>query len=869
MRDLPQWLLANAGFNKQLKHLTVDSVARQFEAVRKAEEFSNLEEFDLSYLMTCASILAHSSDGRCQDAALRIAQYCLSSQNTLAHKRDGAALILDALANRTAIKLAERRNFLELGYEERLPPNAQLDSTKRRFRYTIDLADNTKFIANKFQAAFWEELESNTWVSASAPTSVGKSFVLEAWIHDYLIRNDKNTVVYLVPTRALISQVERDLSLRLDPNKIGAINIASLPLSKSYDPSKANVFVFTQERLHIFLNSFEAPPVIDLLVVDEAHKIGDGHRGVFLQQVIEQICVENSNVKTIFASPFTENPELLLEDGPQGKSKSIKSFDITVNQNIIWVSQKPRHPKDWNISLCFQDIIVPIGDFSLENTPSPESKRLPFVAVALSKGKPGNIIYVNGAADAEKTARQVYDCLDDNELDSEVIDLIDLCEKTIHKNFLLNKMLKRGVAFHYGNMPLLVKSEIERLFSLNKISYLICTSTLVEGVNMSCRNIFVRGPKKGTHALMNSEDFWNLAGRAGRWGKEFQGNVICVDTDHEELWIDGIAPKSKAGVKISRTTDEIIGNSSNLLDYIQSEDHFNISSKNPQLEHVFSYLSIAYIEYGSLGDNPFLRRQSSAAIEKLNAAVKFVLDGLSFPQSVIKRNPGISPLLMEELFLRFGRDPNKPPERLLLAEPSSNDALDSYVSAFTRISDHLSPRLGFSSKQAYIRALLVVRWMRGFPLARLISERISYLRKKLSSDTDANIIRSVMKDVEEIARYQAPRLLSCYNDLLAHYFLSIDRLDLQKEVTDVSVFLELGLNQKTQLSLVGIGLSRTAAVMLSEIISNDNFSEDECANWLLDYDWQSSDFPNLVQVEIKDSLEKFLRKSRFAKTGIY
>jgi hypothetical protein len=29
--------------------------------------------------------------------------------------------------------------------------------------------------------------------------------------------------------------------------------------------------------------------------------------------------------------------------------------------------------------------------------------------------------------------------------------------------------LQRGVAFHYGNMPLLIRTEIERLFRANKI----------------------------------------------------------------------------------------------------------------------------------------------------------------------------------------------------------------------------------------------------------------------------------------------------------------------------------------------------------------------------------------------------------------
>lgn len=151
------------------------------------------------------------------------------------------------------------------------------------------------------------------WISASAPTSVGKSFILESWIQDYLAVNENSLVVYLVPTRALISEVARELKVRLPADRV---NIASLPLAKYYKAGTSNVFIFTQERLHIFLNTFEDKPKIDALIVDEAHKIGDRHRGVFLQQVIELASEENPDLKIIFASPFTDNPELLLQDAP-------------------------------------------------------------------------------------------------------------------------------------------------------------------------------------------------------------------------------------------------------------------------------------------------------------------------------------------------------------------------------------------------------------------------------------------------------------------------------------------------------------------------------------------------------------------------
>ena len=166
-------------------------------------------------MMTCASVLAHSENGRCQDAALRIAQFCLTDDSAPQQRRDGAALVLDALANQATIRLAEKRGYVHPDYQDRIPFRAQLGSTKRRILHTIKLADDESVVANAFQLEFWEGVESSQWISVSAPTSVGKSFILETWIREHLLRQRNSLVVYLAPTRALISEVEGELISKL------------------------------------------------------------------------------------------------------------------------------------------------------------------------------------------------------------------------------------------------------------------------------------------------------------------------------------------------------------------------------------------------------------------------------------------------------------------------------------------------------------------------------------------------------------------------------------------------------------------------------------------------------------------------------
>ncbi|MDW0359791.1 DEAD/DEAH box helicase [Halomonas venusta] len=868
MKELPVWLVSNEGFNRKLMILTLESVADQFDDLQRCVDFEYLPESDLSYMITCASLLAHSDYGRCQDAALRIAQYLLS--NKLADSRkDSAALVLDALTNRAAIGLAEKRGLISPDYRDRLPFFALCESVKREISTTVKLSELSEVVFNKFQKNVWDIASESKWVSLSAPTSVGKSFFLESWVQNKIASKVVNVVIYLVPTRALITQVESDLDEKLNPGSNKVANVSSLPLISSLSDSIPNVFVFTQERLQIFLNAFDCSPKIDLLIVDEAHKIGDGYRGVFLQHAIETVSEQNTNVEVVFASPFTSNPEILLQDAADAKAKAIQSSDVTVNQNLIWVNQVNRKPKEWEVSLCLPDQIKPLGNIFLKGSPYPVSKRITFVAVALAQGNPGNLVYVNGAADAEKAAEQIYDCLIDQDLcpdlsnDEEIKNLIDLCEKTIHGKFLLNKTLKRGVAFHYGNIPLLVRTEIERLFSENKIRYLVCTSTLIEGVNMSCKNIFVRGPKKGSDRPMSSEDFWNLAGRAGRWGKEFQGNVICIDTSMEKLWENDSPPRHKNNIFIKRTTDLIFEKKDSLKDFIENGAHHLANNNSKNFEYVFSYLAISFFKYDGLVNSPFLKKMPQQLVRELDWVVGESLSEISFPSTIIYRNPGISPLSMELLYRKFLKSGGDNPERFLMSDPSSNDALDTFVASFTRIGKNLSVNFSFNSRQAYVRALLVVNWMRGFSLSRLISDRISYQIKKGEAKKISTTIRDVMRDVEEIARYQAPKFISCYNDVLSYYYSTINREDLAKEVCDFSVFLELGLSQKTQISLVGLGLSRTAAVLVSEKISNDSFSESEALNWLVHFEQKYSDFPELVKDEIVKAIFNARAKNEF------
>lgn len=97
----------------------------------------------------------------------------------------------------------------------------------------------------------------------------------------------------------------------------------------------------------------------------------------------------------------------------------------------------------------------------------------------------------------------------------------------VHDNYELAEAINYGVAFHFGNLPQSIRDLIEHHFKIGNIDYLFCTSTLLEGVNLPARSVFILTHKKGPSPL-ESVDFWNLAGRAGRLSMELSGDIFVL-----------------------------------------------------------------------------------------------------------------------------------------------------------------------------------------------------------------------------------------------------------------------------------------------------------------------------------------------------
>ena len=855
LEELAAWLMTN-GIKEDVDALSRRIVRTELDNLAPDPE-GDEKPIDWHRLLFAGSILARSENRSYQEAALRIATGAVTLESSQP-VTDAGAVLLDKLSNFRAVALANDRKLLETDLEGRLGLGLRMEAQRRQLDLSVLVESSGRWLqVNDFQQRFWANANSNLWLSASAPTASGKTFLVLQWLIDHMRSTETRVSVYLAPTRALVSEIESNLTSLM--GKTDDIDVSSLPLRAKYDTAKAGgkklVLVFTQERLHLLANVLGDDVNVDLLVVDEAHKIGDNQRGVILQDAIERLERANSQLKVVFISPATQNPEELLADAPaDAKVAAVDSDSPTVIQNLIVAEQAPRKPKLWNLSLRQGSTPLPIGLLQLASSPGTLTKKLAFIAAAVGE-RGGTLVYANRAGDAEAIAALISQLIPEiAETDKELVELADLAKKGVHPNFALGSLVLQGVAFHYGNMPSLIRLEVERLFRSGKIRFLVCTSTLIEGVNLSCRTIVVRGPRKGMGHPMEPHDFWNLAGRAGRWGNEFQGNIICIDPDDADAWPNGVPTRSRYPIK--RESDAVLETGDSLAEYLDRRTDTPLVeiADTGKYEQVGAYLLATYLRLGSIKDARFAKRHSPNTIAKLEERLALIAGKIDISADLAERHPGVSALGLQQL-LEALRAYEKDIENLLPATVDSQDSYDRFVTIMRRINENLFPAF-MPDGLIPLHALIVIQWLKGFSLAAMIRKNIEYHRNNNRPFKLPKLIRDTMELVEQIARFRAPKYLSAYMDILHLHLREIGREDLIDDDLDIGTQLEFGVSTVTLLSLMELGLSRMTAVTLYEKIARDNLTKEGCLAWVAEREgeFDGMEIPAIIVREIREKL---------------
>jgi helicase len=370
-------------------------------------------------------------------------------------------------------------------------------------------------------------------VVVEMPTSAGKTLLAEFSIIQARALNPQGTVAYVVPTRALVNQITQ--RLRRDLSMLGLTVEASIPVA-DLDPTESlmledriDVLVCTPEKLSLLIkDSHSSVRSLSLAVIDEAHNIGDGDRGVKLDLLLGTLKREKPETRFLLLTPFVPNANQLsrwLGD----MTEATISLDWRPSERVAVTAhwKKPKQEQHQLILTTLSssgNVDVPEGetvvilksDSEPAKSKSAVSSRL---AEELSK-KGGVLILTRGRGTAEKRAQEIASFRSKKVNISPLLAAVrNFAELELGQGHPLPSMLERGVAFHHAGLSHDLRYLLERLIDDGDVNIIAGTTTLAQGLNFPISSVIVETlskPYGDSSKQLTYSEFWNIAGRAGR-----------------------------------------------------------------------------------------------------------------------------------------------------------------------------------------------------------------------------------------------------------------------------------------------------------------------------------------------------------------
>jgi len=818
MQEVADHVWANPAFQAAAAQARQVWLAREIGAA----EVGSYVVPDLGRLMQAAAILACSDDPEHRGAAYQVATtvHGLRGDTELPLSR-ALRVIFARLGNfpamRTEPAVVAAREDLSVGLITEEMVVAE--------RLTIRLGSQTT-VLTEFQHDLWNRLRSGKKVALAAPTSAGKSFVLQNYLVSRFEGVGAATVAYVVPTRALIAQVARDLGVMLSPLEAIGPAIITSPVEPDQALPERAIYVMTQERLQITLAAHpELEP--EVVIVDEAHGIAEGSRGVLLQWTVDEMIARRPGAQLLFASPTVRNLDVFgrLFDVPD--VEALASSEPTVSQNFLVVEVSNVSTGEISVSSAEPDgRRAFVASKTLGRMLDTKTDRLVRISAAL--GRTGaSIVYANGADEAERIALKLAAEFEDSDATPARERLAQLSRDAVHRSYVLADCVLRGVAFHYSDMPTQLRMAVEDAMRAGDIRFLVCTSTLLQGVNLPARNIFMCRPERGPGQALQGADFWNLAGRAGRLLREFQGNIFLVDYDRWRRFPLAeprnlvVVPAVEHAVTVGRR--QLLGAMSSRVD----------GRDNPGLDTVVNRL-LDEMDRGTLTRTlDRVRASGQQGPEGAEALLTGLVDArrsITLPVEVLRRSPNVSPHRQQRLYeyLRgvMARSPAHA-RALVPARPRDDRAYRSYR-WILKVCHRILRGLSEDSKLHRFHAVMVLRWMRGYSLPRIVGDQ---LRRHKARNPRA-VVRDTLEIIERDVRFQSVRLFGCYVIILQHAFHDAGLHAEAAAIPPLSLYLEVGASDRTAISLIAIGLSRGTATLLARNIRDKEMDTEAARRWL-------------------------------------
>lgn len=389
------------------------------------------------------------------------------------------------------------------------------------------------------------------------PTSAGKTLLAEFALVQALALYPDRTVVYVVPTRALVNQITRRLRRDIEP--LGFPVEAAIPVFE-LDPNEdellrqdVSVLVVTPEKLDLLIRT-EHPVVeqLSLTVADEAHNLGADARGARLELLLATLRRERPDARFLLLTPFVPNgEELAVWLGGEGGEATI-SIDWKPSERVAALARwrKPRNqprnlqlrsiPSAHNVDVTTEvDInLGEAGPIAAGREGKAPTKEAVSASAALKLAERGGVLTLCwGRKPAEKRAAQIDEVREERPHSAFAASVMNFAQAELGADHPLARHLQKGVAFHHAGLSHDLRYLIELLIDAGDIDIVCGTTTLAQGVNFPIGTVIVETldkPADRGRQPMTFSEFWNIAGRAGRAMRDRVGLVVFPVTNGEQ-----------------------------------------------------------------------------------------------------------------------------------------------------------------------------------------------------------------------------------------------------------------------------------------------------------------------------------------------
>ncbi len=392
------------------------------------------------------------------------------------------------------------------------------------------------------------------------PTSAGKTKATEIIIRSAFISERTSLAVIVAPFRALCHEIRESLINGFRSETV-FINELSDVLQTDYSVERfldrKQILVVTPEKLNYILRHTPAiGEQIGLIIYDEGHQFDNGTRGITYELLLTSLKEKLSeNVQSILVSAVISNGERVGQwlNGENSENVTGSSL-LPTYRSLAFASWTERLGRLYFVNLHdidAQEFFVPrlIEQYQLRRN---KRERVDRIFPKKSDGKEialylGLKVVRNGSVAIFCGTKNTVSGMCEKIVDvfsrqlpmtipfdysnrTETNKLVFLHEANLGPQSTATLSAKLGIFAHHNNIPHGLRLAIEYALKEGMVNFVICTSTLAQGVNLPIRYLIITSTYQGEEQI-RVRDFQNLMGRTGRAKFHTEGSIIFSDPE--------------------------------------------------------------------------------------------------------------------------------------------------------------------------------------------------------------------------------------------------------------------------------------------------------------------------------------------------